>query len=106
MKKTEEALITLLEVGNKVKDALNDDGRVDLGESIGISMKAIGIVGVFKSLPEIRAELKASTPEDRIALVEVFKQHFDLPNDVAEKNVEDGITVLVELANMVFGKKA
>ena len=105
MKETEKALVTLLDVGNKVKKALEDDGKISFTESMGISMKAISLIGIFKALPEIRAELKASTPEDRVALVEVFKVNFDIPNDEVEKNIEDGITVLVELANMVLGRK-
>lgn len=104
MKNTTEALITLLEVGNKVKDAITDDGKVSFSESIGIAMKAVQIVGVFKSLPEIKEELKAATKADIEALVEVFKTSFDLPNDEAEKSVESGIEVLTQLALMVWKK--
>ena len=106
MKETEKALVLLLEVGTKVKDALADDGKVDFGESIAISMKAIGLIGVFKALPEIRVELKNSTNADRVALVEVFKEKFDLPDDEAELNIEQGIEVLVQLVNMIWGKEA
>jgi hypothetical protein len=105
MVQTEKALLTLLEVGNKVKDSLADDGKIDFGESVGISMKAIGLINIFRSLPEIRVELKNSTNEDRLALVEVFKEQFDLPNEAAEQSVEQAIEVLVQLANMIWGKE-
>ena len=104
MKNTTEALITLLEVGNKVKTAIADDGKVNLSESIGIAMKAVQIVGIFKNLPEIKKELKAATSMDILALVETFKTNFDLNNEEAEQTVEQGIEVLTQLALMVFKK--
>jgi len=54
MKNTEKALEVLLDTGMKVVNALEDDGKIDFGESIGIAMKGINLIGVFKTLPEIR----------------------------------------------------
>lgn len=106
MKETEKALVTLLETGNTVANAIADDGRVDFKESMAISMKAIGLIGIIKNLPKIKAEIKARKPEDIPALVEVFKTKFDLKNDEAEQKVEQGLEVLVQLASMVFTPKA
>ena len=106
MVQTENALVALLDLGNKVKDAIADDGKIDFGESMGIAMKAVGLVGIIKLLPEIRDELKNSTNADRLALVDLFKTEFDLPNDAAEQSVEQGIEVLVQLANLIWGKEA
>lgn len=106
MKETEKALVTLLETGNVVANAIQDDGRIDFKESMAISIKAIGLIGVIKKLPEIKAELKGRRPEDFDNLVEVFKLKFDLKNDEAEQKVEQGIEVLLQLALMVFTPKA
>ena len=106
MKETEKALVTLLETGNVVANAIQDDGRIDFKESMAISIKAIGLIGVIKKLPEIKAELKDRKPEDFVNLVEVFKLKFDLKNDEAELKVEQGMEVLLQLALMVFTPKA
>ena len=65
-------------------------------------MKGINLIGVFKTLPEIREELKTITPEKVATLVEIFKTKFDLPNDELEQKIEQGIEVLASLAVMVF----
>ena len=104
MKYTENALVTLLETGNKVIAAITDDGKVDFGEGIGIAMKAVGLISIFKNLPEIKEELKNATAEQINGLVVVFKEKFDLPNEEAELRVEQGVEVLTQLALMVFGK--
>lgn len=106
MKETEKALVTLLETGNTVANAIADDGKVDFKESMAISMKAIGIIGIIKNLPKIKAEIKSRKPEDIPLLVEVFKTKFDLKNDEAEQKVEQGLEVLVQLASMIFTPKA
>ena len=104
MKKTEQAVITLAELGSKVASSLADDGKISVAEGIGISMKALGIVGIFKNLGTIREEIRNSKPADVDNLIEKFKKHFDLPDDEAEQRVEEGVTVLLNLAYMVFGK--
>lgn len=106
MEKTEKALVTILETGNKVIESIQDDGKIDFGEGISIAYKGIGLIGVFKSLPEIKEELKNLNTEQVNHLVEVFKEKFDLPNDEAEQKVEQGIEVLAQLAVMVFSKDA
>jgi hypothetical protein len=106
MKETENALVTLLETGNVVAKAIQDDGKIDFKESMAISIKAIGLIGIIKKLPEIKAEIKARKPEDFVNLVEVFKLKFDLKNEEAEQKVEQGMEVLLQLALMVFTPKA
>jgi|GEM_PF-3435696 len=106
MEKTEKALVTILETGNKVIDSLADDGRINFGEGISIAYKGMGLINVFKTLPEIKEELKTLDTEKVSHLVEVFKEKFDLPNDEAEQKVEQGIEVLAQLAVMVFSKNS
>jgi len=88
-----------------VIDALADDGRVDFGEGIHIAMKGVGLVRVFRNIPEIKEELKGVTPDTVQELVEIFKDKFDLPNDEAELKVEQGLEVLATLAVMILTTK-
>lgn len=101
MEQTTKALVTLLETGNVVINSIQDDNKVDFGESMQISMKALGLIGIFKNLGKIKAELKARTPEQVCLLVETFKAKFDLKNDDAEQKVEQGMEVLAQLVMML-----
>jgi hypothetical protein len=106
MKKTEKALGTLLDVASLAINSYTDDGKIDWGESINIAFKAVGIVSIVKDLPEIKEELKAGvTSEEITALVEVFKDKFDLPNDELETKIEQGVEVLANMALMVFSNE-
>jgi hypothetical protein len=106
MEQTTKALVTLLETGNAVINSIQDDNKVDFKESMQISIKALGLVGIFKNLGKIKDELKARTPEQVCILVETFKAKFDLKNDDAEQKVEQGIEVLAQLVMMLRIPKA
>ena len=106
MEKTKEALRTLLKVGTKVIFAVEDDGKIDTGEAIGISISALGIVGLFKSLPAIGTELKTITPEQIKDLVVDFNADFDLPNDITEAKIEAGILALSNMLILLMTQKA
>ena len=102
MKKTLKALLLLFDIGKTVNESISDDGKVDFMESMEISMKTLGLVPVFKSLPAIRLELKASTTEQRLEALETFKAQLELENIDAEVKFEMGVTFLVNLANMIW----
>lgn len=102
MENTKKAIKTILKTGTKVIEAVKDDGKIDIGESMDIAMSAIGFVSIFKSLPEIKEEIKSATPVQIAELVEEFKTEFDLPNDEAEKIVETGVEILTNLLVLVF----
>ena len=106
MEQTTKALVTLLETGNVVINSIQDDNKVDFGESMQISIKALGLIGIFKNLGKIKEELKTRTPEQVCLLVETFKAKFDLKNDEAEQKVEQGIEVLAQLSLMLHIPKA
>ena len=106
MEQTTKALVTLLEAGNTVINSIQDDNKVDFKESMQISIKALGLIGIFKNLAKIKAELKARTPEQVCLLVETFKAKFDLKNDDAEQKVEQGMEVLAQLVMMLHFPKA
>lgn len=106
MEQTTKALVTLVETGNAVINAISDDNKVDFKESMYITIKALGLINVFKNLGKIKEELKNRTPEEMCLLVETFKAKFDLQNDEAEEKVEQGIEVLAQLVMMVLIPKA
>ena len=106
MEQTTKALVTLLETGNAVINSIQDEIKVDFKESMQISIKALGLIGIFKNLGKIKDELKARTPEQVCLLVETFKAKFDLKNDDAEQKVEQGIEVLAQLVMMLRIPKA
>lgn len=103
MKKTKEALATLLKVGTKVAKAY-DDGKIDMGEAIGISVSAVGMVSIFKNLPEIEAEIKAINVDGINELVAEFNADFDIPNDELEHKIKAGIGVLSQMIVMLLLK--
>jgi len=106
MEQTTKALVTLIETGNAVINAIQDDNKVDFKESMQISIKALGLIGIFKNLGKIKEELKNRTQEEMCLLVETFKAKFDLKNDDAEQKVEQGIEVLAQLVMMLHFTKA
>ncbi len=105
MTQTLKSIILLFTIGKTVKEAITDDGKVDFGESMEISMKALGLVSVFKNLKKIKEELQSSTNEQREAAVALFRDQFSLTNEEAELKVEMGISLLVSLVNMVWPKE-
>ena len=105
MQKTKEALQTLLKVGSKVVKA-SEDGKIDMGEAIGISIAAVGVVGVFKNLPAIGEEIKSITAADINDLVDEFNRDFDIPNDQLEAKIKAGISALSQMVIMLLEKKA
>lgn len=102
MIETTKALVVLLETGSVVINAVQDDNRVDFKESVQISVKALGLIGVFRNLSKIKAELKERTPEKIALLVETFKAKFDLKNEEAEEKVEQGVEALGQLCSMLI----
>ena len=105
MKETLKALVLFFTIGEAVKEAISDDGKIDWMESMDISMKAIGLVPVFKNLKKIGEELKNSTNEQRLELEKAFAEKFHLSNEVAELKVKTGIAFMVQLVNMIFPKE-
>lgn len=103
--KTTEALRVIIRSANKVDAALADDGKISIKEGIGITLTAVGIVGVIKNLGTIFNELKAIDEKVIEEFIVLFKDEFDLTNDEAELIVEQAIEVLFRLALVIFGKQ-
>lgn len=104
MENVKKAFEVILKVGTKAVTAVQDDGKIDWKEGIGIGVSALGLIPVFKSLPEIKEELKNIDGRKIQVLVDLFKEQFDLPNDELEARVENGLAALANLVEMILGK--
>jgi hypothetical protein len=100
IEKTKGALKTLLTVGSKVVNAA-EDGKITAGEAIGIGLSAIGLIGVFKDLKAIGAELATVKKSDIDDLVAEFTADFEIDNDALESKIEAGIVALSEMVKML-----
>lgn len=105
MEKTKKAIGTLLKLANKVIADVKDDGKIDFGEAMGLAISGVGLIGIFKDLPEIQIELKGIDAVGVSEIVEAVKADFDLADDVLEAKIEAGLEVLAQMLIMVFGKQ-
>ena len=106
MEKTTKALVLFAKMGTKVVKALTDDGKIDFSEGIDLGMTSLKFIGVFKSIKEIKEELKGYNEEKKNALVLAFKTEFDLPDDEIEFKIEVGLEFLLNLYLYILGEKA
>lgn len=80
----------------------NQDGKIDLNETITVVQAFIleGI-NVFGDFNEGLNQLRNADSEAMKTLVEAFKVKFDLPNDDLESLIEDWISVVLEVVDIV-----
>lgn len=105
MEKTKKAIAALLKVGNKISAALKDDGKISVGEGLGLATQVIPVIGIIGDIKAIKAELKDIDQHGIAWLVQEFKEEFDLPNDEVEEKVERGVELLGNLATMLLPKE-
>jgi len=89
-------LITIAKTVNAVDKAL-EDNKISGLEWFEIGKAAVGFFQVIKTWKEAVLEVKDLTPSEKDELIEVFKETFDLKNDVAEMMVEGTIDILLGL---------
>lgn len=104
MVKTKEALSVLLNTAEKFTAAYADDQKISVGEGFGLALQATKLISIFKDLPEIKAELKDLDAAGLVDLTAQFKAEFDIANDELEAKIEDGVTVLSQLASVILYK--
>ena len=95
-----DALSAVINVAEKTDAALADDGRIDVGEGIGITFSALGLIKVVKNIKSLIEKYKNLTDEARTELAEWFRKEFDIVNDNVEKIVEDVFEALLKLGNV------
>ena len=82
-----DALKTVIKVGTTVEDAL-EDKKVNFFEAIAIAKNSIGLWGVVKDFPNIKAEFLDLDGDEKQELIEYFADELDLDNDAVEVIIE------------------
>jgi len=82
-----DALKTVIKVGTTVEDAL-EDKKVNFFEAIAIAKNSIGLWGVVKDFPNIKAEFLDLDGDEKQELIEYFADELDLDNDQVEEIIE------------------
>ncbi len=100
MEKLKNALQTVINVAEITTEAL-DDGKISVIEGVNIAFAAVGFVGVIKTIPEIVAEYKALSDDQKTELVDWFAEEFDIDNDNVEEIIETVFEALLNL-NTIF----
>lgn len=79
----------------------NKDSKIDTAEIFSfVQILVMKIVSVYGSLPAALSELQDVDSAERKELIKVFKEEFDLADDVLEGLIEDWITVLNDLVDI------
>lgn len=94
-----------LDVANKIATDLQD-GKITTMEIFGFIPELTEIPDVVKSWPDIAAELKEVSAEERVELLDYIKQNFDIPDDQLESVIEDSLMNVVSLISLVEKFKA
>jgi len=89
-----------LDVTEQIASSLAD-GKITTMEIFGFLPQLVEIPGVVKSWPNIVAELKDLTPEERLELHAYVVSEFDIPNDKVESFVENALLQAVSLISLV-----
>jgi hypothetical protein len=90
-------LETVIEIGADIGKAL-EDRKLDLGESLALVKHIPSVISLIKGAPQLPAELKDLSAEEREAIVAHFAEKFELADKEAEARVEQLFRTVVSLA--------
>ena len=99
MENLKDALATVINIAEKVDESL-EDGKISIGEGVGISFSAIGLIKVIKDIKPLMTEYTELTDDQKTELAEWFKNEFDLRNDNVEEIVEMVFASLLSLGDI------
>mgnify|MGYP001100213418 CR=1 FL=1 len=104
MKNLKEALTRILravEVGMKAYT----DEKINTGEWIAIGSKVIAWVWIFRNLKLIWADIVNAEPEAFTTMHNELCAEFDIPQDDFEEKIEQGLSLILLIVAMIWGKK-
>ena len=104
MKNLKEALTRILravEVGMKAYT----DEKINTGEWIAIGTKIIAWVWIFRNLKTIWTEIINATAEEYQVMHDELCVSFDIPQDDFEEKIEQGLSLILLVVSMIWGKK-
>ncbi len=95
-----DALTTVINIAEKTDAALADDGRIDIGEGVGITFSALGLIKVVKNIKSLMEKYKALTDTGKTELAVWFEKEFDIVNDNVEVIVEKIFEAILKLGDV------
>ena len=101
MENLKKAVSKIIQTSMVVDKAL-EDKKVSIGEGMGIGLSAIGWMWIFRNFRAIVEDFNAMTEETVKLLIDDIKVELDLRNDVAEEVVEQALTIILNIAFVMF----
>mgnify|MGYP007046937907 CR=1 FL=1 len=107
IKEFEEVVDFGLSIGKAIGTAL-EDGKFDFTDVFTILPAFMGANAAIQGISDVPAEIADLDDEEYKALVEKFKQGFDLENDDVEVKIEMAFSIGLKIAQLAasFGKKS
>lgn len=97
-----KAVVSAVNLGEKIEKNLLDDGKISLTEALGIGATSFtDIIGIIRSGKEIKAEFIDLDEDEKEELVDLVTEELDLENDKIEEVIEKAIEFLSSLADLV-----
>ena len=90
----QKGFVTIARFSSTVVAAV-EDKHVNFNEGMQIAAKALGFISVVKTFSQFIAQLRDLDAEEKIQIQQTFVEEFDIPNDKAEKAVEDVVSFVL-----------
>jgi len=103
MENLKKALSKVLNTFETIMKAYADK-KISAGEWIGISYTGIAWIWIFKNLDLIFEDVKNAQEAPFQQMMEELKAEFDIPQDEFEERFEQGLSLVMNIIVMVFGK--
>jgi len=103
MENLKKALSKVLNTFETIMKAYADK-KISVGEWIGIFYTGIAWIWIFKNLDLIFEDVKNAQEAPFQQMMEELKAEFDIPQDEFEERFEQGLSLVMNIIVMVFGK--
>lgn len=103
IEKLQRAVKAVIGLGMTVTNSL-EDSKITGGEWVKISFDGIKLASALKDFGQIKDEVKDLDASEKDQIVELVKQEFDIPNDVAEAMVEEAFEILFKFVTSFLSK--
>lgn len=103
------ALEKLLKFFGAIQAAKDEESaggsKITLMEYPGLAISAVGLIPVFSAIKEVGESVDGMTDEEKEALVNQFKEEFDIQDEATELKIERLFEWVVETSDMIFDLK-
>jgi len=105
MDELKNALQVMINIAEKT-DAALEDGHITIGEGIGITLTAIGLIKVVKKFPQIKKQFEQLTAAQKATLTTWFTDEFQLNEKKTEKIIDEVFDALLGLNDVIGSIKS